>query len=618
MNSGKTNSGLSKKIKNNSLKVRFIVFFTAFVVAICSTITVVSLRQTVSMAMDIFTDQGMPLVRKASALIDGDKFQALARNKDPDDPYYLKTQRDMLYLKEASGAAFLYTMAEVSGMTYMYVIDGSGEMDDGENFSPLGAEEDVSGYDGAFFETLKTGEPRISDITFQGDWGWLISLYAPIKNSGGEVVGLIGCDYQADELRSIIFSQVISRTLISVIFIAAGLALECIFLRMIFTPLRKVSLPMEEIAEGEGDLTVSIPSIGSDEMGRLSINFNRFVGKLREIMKAIDESVKELTANAVNLQGEAAGMEEALEEIFTGIGGIRDQAQDQNDRARVTYDGVKLIERRIDGLGQMLSRQLSAVQQSSASVNEMTASIQSVAENIGRVSARYEQLVQNAKSGRENQRETGDCVTRIVQQTENLIKANSAINKIAARTNLLSMNAAIEAAHAGNAGRGFAVVAEEIRNLSETATAQSKTIKEHIGKIQETIKLIVGAAERSGVSFDNIDSDIADLSGMIAEVRTAMDEQNTGIREILHAVRDIDESTQSITAEASGMKNDSVPVFAGIDELVKNTGRILEHTELSIRQTDEMKQAAKQVLAVASRNGVNAQDVFRIVEKFKI
>jgi methyl-accepting chemotaxis protein len=603
---------------NHSLKTRFIIFFTTFVVAICGVITFISLRQTVSVAMDIFTGQGMPLVHKVSALIDGDRFQALVRSGDPEDPWYEETRRAMLLLKEASGAVFLYTMAEVQDMTWMFVIDGSSEMDDEENFSPLGAEEDVSDYDKAFLETLNTGEIRISDITFQEGWGWLISIYTPIRNSAGEMVGIIGCDYQAEELRNIILGQVFGRVLLSAIFIIAGLALEFIFLKMIFDPLQRISLPMEEIAAGEGDLTVSIPSMGNNEVGHLALHFNRFTGKLREIMKVIDGSVKELTANAVNLQVEAAGMEEALEEIFIGIEGIRDQARNQNDRTQAVRDGVKMIEQRIDGLGEMLSRQLSAVHQSSTAIHEMTASIQSVAENINRVSARCDQLVKNTASGRENQQETGDCVSMIVQQTESLIKANQAINKIAARTNLLSMNAAIEAAHAGNAGKGFAVVAEEIRNLSETATDQSKTIKTHIGAIQETIKRIVGASEKSALSFDGIDADIGDLSSMIAEVQTSMNEQNTGIREILRAVEDIDGSARSINSEASGMKNDSAPVFAGFDELAKNIARILEHTEMSIRQIDGMKQAAKQVLAVASRNGTNAQDVLRIVERFKV
>jgi methyl-accepting chemotaxis protein len=248
----------------------------------------------------------------------------------------------------------------------------------------------------------------------------------------------------------------------------------------------------------------------------------------------------------------------------------------------------------------------------------MTASIQSVTDTINRITLRYEQLVKNAKSGKGNQQETGTGIARIARQTENLTDANTAINKIAARTNLLSMNAAIEAAHAGDSGRGFAVVAEEIRNLSETATEQSKTIKQHIYEIQETVKLIVAASERSSFSFDSIDTDIGDLNDMISEVQTAMSEQNSGIQEILSAVRDINESAQAITAAAGEMKKSSIPVFTGIDDLVKNTELILDHTELSLQRSNNMKDVSNQVLEVAGRNGANAQDVLRIVEKFKI
>jgi methyl-accepting chemotaxis protein len=606
--------------KRQSIKLRFIFFFSIFVFAICSTITIVFSRETIEVATEIFIEQGLPLVEKTLVLIDGDKFRALTQSLDASDPWYGEIQKQMHDLKLSSGSEYLYAIAPVSGQqdVYMYIIDGSSTPDDKEMFSPLGTEENIAGYDAAFFRTIETKKTQFSDLAYQEGWGWMISIYTPVLDSRREAVGIIGCDFSAEKLHSIIISQIIKGIILSVVFIAIGLLLMFIFLRMIFIPLKKVSDYMEEIAAGEGDLTVTIPAGKDNEVGTLAAGFNLFVGKLREIMKTIDRSIRELTANAGNLSGQTAEMTEALGNIFTGVEGIRNQAREQNVRAKNTYDGVKVIEQRIDGLEERLSRQLHAVEESSASINEMTASIQSVTDNVNRVTSRYEQLVKNAKSGKENQRETGNCINQIVKQTENLINANAAINKIAAQTNLLSMNAAIEAAHAGDAGRGFAVVAEEIRSLSETATEQSKTIKQHIQEIQETVKLIVTASDKSARSFDGIDADIGDLNDMISEVQTAMSEQNTGIQEILSAVREINESAQAITTAARDMKNDSVPVFAGIDDLVKNTRLILEHTEISIQRTNEMKKVSGQMLDVAERNGVNAQDVQRIVERFKI
>jgi methyl-accepting chemotaxis protein len=606
--------------KHQSIRLRFILFFTIFVISICTVITTIFLRQITSVAMDIFTDQGLPLVEKTAALIDGDKFEALCQTLDPDDPWYEEIRVAMYELKLTSRCEYLYTMAAIPGAEYdfYFIIDGSAPPDDEEKFSPLGSEENVEDYDAAFFRTFQTQKIEISGLVMQEGWGWLISVYAPVFNSQGKMVGIIGCDFLAEKVYQIILSQVFRGVLLSLAFIAAGLILMLIFLRMIFVPLKQVSLSMEEIAAGEGDLTALIPAMKHDEVGILAVSFNRFVGKLREIMSTIDASVKELTGNARNLNGQASAMMDSLGAIFSGIEGIREQARDQNITAKTSYDGVKRIEERIDGLEEKLSTQLHAVEQSSASINQLTASIQSVTDNINRVSRRYEELVKNAKSGKDNQRETSECIGRIVKQTENLIDANSAITRIAARTNLLSMNAAIEAAHAGAAGKGFAVVAEEIRNLSETAAEQSKTIKQHITEIQGTIKQIVSAAEKSSGSFNSIDADIGELNNMISEVQSAMQEQNAGIRDILDAVKAINESAQSITAAAGKMKNDSVPVFAGINDLVKNTALILEHTEVSIEQTGGMKKTSEQMLEVAGRNGVNAQDVLSIVERFKI
>jgi methyl-accepting chemotaxis protein len=606
--------------KKRSIKFRFMLFFTLFVIAICSTISFVSIKQTIDVTTRMFTARGIPIVENVLELIDPDRFEALAESLDDGDPYYEETRLRMLALKEIFGCEYLYTMAAVPGNPdyYRFIIDGSSPPDDEENFSPLGSEEDVSGYDTAFFQAMETRQIVSGEMVFQEGWGWLISSYASIVNSGGRLVGIIGCDFDASELHRIIIGQIIRGVIFSTAFIIAGLLLEFIFLRMIFVPLKKVSLSMEEIANGEGDLTVSIPAAYNDEVGSLAHCFNLFSGKLREIMRTIDSSVKELTANANHLNGQAADMIHSLKSTFSDIEGIRDQAKAQNNQAKISYDGVKQIKNHIDSLESMLSKQLAAVERSSASVNEMSAGIQAAAEKTNRVGQRYDQLVRNTESGKANQKETSGHISRIAKQTEDLINANTAISKIAARTKLLAMNAAIEAAHAGAAGMGFAVVAEEIRNLSETAAEQSKTIKQHIQEIQETTILMVSASEQSALSFDKIDTGVSDLNDMIHGVQSAMAEQNDGIQEILRAVRDINESAQFINSEADEMKNDSIPVFSGIDDLVKNTGQILDHAEVSLRRTDEMRKTSDQVLEVAGRNGVNARDVLRIVEKFRI
>jgi methyl-accepting chemotaxis protein len=587
-------------------------------IVICAVIAGTSIITTVRVVTAAFVEQGLPLINQTAAIIDGDRFEALAKSLDPEDPYYAEVQSRMFSLKEGSSCLYLYTMAPVKDTLYRFIIDGSALPADTENFSPLGLEEDTGEYDDAFQKTVASLETRYGRLSYEGDWGWMISIYAPILNSRGSFVGIIGCDFDASPLYNNIRSLAIWQIAFSLGAILLGLSLMIIFVRMIFNPLEQISVPMGEIAAGEGDLTVSIPGMKDDEIGLLAARFNRFVEKLREIILTINTSVKELNLNTEGLQNQSGEMTDALGAISSEIGGIRDKALNQSALARNTYDGVKQIEALIDNLTLMFPKQLAAVEQSSSAINQMTAGIQAVSKNIQDLTGRYENLAKNTREGKAYQEETKVAVDSIVKQLENLISANMAINQIAARTNLLAMNAAIEAAHAGNSGRGFAVVAEEIRNLSETATAQSKTIKAYIQEIEATVNRIVMASEKSLASLNTIDGDMGDVNDMISRINTATSEQDNGIREILSAIRDVSEGAQSIHHAAGEMKRNSTPVFAGIDALVKDAGEILNYTEFSMSRTQEVEKMAGVVLEVASRNRTNAGEVLDMVRRFKV
>ncbi|MDR3160507.1 MAG: methyl-accepting chemotaxis protein [Spirochaetaceae bacterium] len=604
--------------KGKSLKFQFILFFTLFVMVICTVMAGTSISTTIRVVTTAFIEQGLPLVNQVAALIEGDTFERLAETLDADDPSYEELQSRMFALKEMSSCRYLYTMAPIDGSRYRFIIDGSGSPEDTENFSPLGEEEDTAGYDDAFRKTIATRETRYSRLSYEGDWGWMISIYTPILNSRGSFVGIIGCDFDASALYNNLRSLAIRQLAFSLGAVLLGLSLMFIFVKMIFTPLDRISVPLEEIAAGEGDLTISIPGMKDDEIGLLAARFNRFVGKLREIIITITHSVKDLNLNTEELRGQSVEMTEALKAVAAELAGIRDRALNQSVLARNSYDGVKQIEALIDNLALMFPRQLAAMEQSSASINQMTAGIREVSKNIRYLTERYEELVKNTREGKAFQEETKTSVDSIVGQLQNLVSANMAVNQIAARTNLLAMNAAIEAAHAGDSGKGFAVVAEEIRNLSETATAQSQTIKAYIREIEGTVNRIVMASENSLASLNHIEGDIGEVNSMINRINSVTSEYDGGIQEILSAVREVNEIAQSIHTTAEETKSSSIPVFAGIDALVKDAGEILKYTEFSMSRIQEVERLAAQALDVASRNRTNAGEVLDIVRRFKV
>ncbi|MDR2185484.1 MAG: hypothetical protein LBO80_07450 [Treponema sp.] len=205
-----------------SLKFRFTLFFVLFIAAVYSVVIITSLQQLMGITETIGYELGAPIVEEIAALIDGDAFEALSRSLDPQDPWYEETRLAMLSIKEESNCIYLYTMAPVSGTAFRYIIDGSAPPDDEETFSPLGTEEDISDYLKPVQRTLETKTPQISNLDFNTQWGWVVSLYAPILNSSGEAVGVIGCDFKAEEIYERLWSQIARQLIASAVFVTAG------------------------------------------------------------------------------------------------------------------------------------------------------------------------------------------------------------------------------------------------------------------------------------------------------------------------------------------------------------------------------------------------------------
>jgi uncharacterized protein (DUF2062 family) len=213
---------VKKEKKPRSLKFRFTLFFVLFIIAVYSIVVITSLQQLVGITETIGYELGAPIVEETAALIDGDAFEALSRSLDPQDPWYEKTRLAMLSIKENSNCIYLYTMAPVAGTVFRYIIDGSAPPEDKELFSPLGATEDISSYLKPVLRTLESKARHISNLDFNTQWGWVVSIYAPILNSSGEAVGIIGCDFKAEEIYDRLWSQIMRQLIVAAVFAVIG------------------------------------------------------------------------------------------------------------------------------------------------------------------------------------------------------------------------------------------------------------------------------------------------------------------------------------------------------------------------------------------------------------
>jgi hypothetical protein len=206
----------------HSLKFRFTLFFVLFIIAVYSIVIITSLQQLVGITETIGFELGDPILKETAAIIDGDAFETLSTSLDPRDPWYEETRRAMLAIKEQTGCIYLYTMAPVEGTVFRYIIDGSAPPEDEDAFSPLGTEEDIAGYSRAVLTAMEEKTVQISNLDFNTQWGWVVSVYSPILNSSGRAVGVIGCDFKAAEIYEHLWPQIVRQLIVSAVFIITG------------------------------------------------------------------------------------------------------------------------------------------------------------------------------------------------------------------------------------------------------------------------------------------------------------------------------------------------------------------------------------------------------------
>jgi len=602
----------------NSLKFRLLVFFIIFVIVLTITLVLMGVRQLSQTVINAFSEQGILLVEKGAMLIDGDAFEKLAKSLDEEDPFYEATRIKMLDLKELSGAMYFYTSAPSHGDYWNYIVDGSAPPDDEENFSPLGDSFDASEYDDAFRRAVANLTTEISGLVDQGEWGWLISVYTPLLNSKGELVGIVACDFDGEELHTSILSIEIQQTIIGLVGMFIGIVMLLLIMRMIFMPVKEVCAILKEISQGEGDLTIRINNIKENEIGELAGFFNVTLDKIRDLIINIMKETSALSDTGNDLATNMSETAAAINQITENIQSIQVRIQSQSESVSETHATMEQVVQNINNLNNHVENQSSHIASASSAIEEMVANTRSVTDTLVRNSENVEVLRDSSENGLSGLQEVAADIKEIARESEGLMNINSVMENISSQTNLLSMNAAIEAAHAGEAGKGFAVVAGEIRKLAENSSQQSKTISDVLKKIKQSIDKITRSTGNVMNKFDDINIGVKTVADQEEQIRCSMEEQQSGSKQILEGISNINEITRHVEDGSQAMLNGAKEVIMESTSLEKVTQEITSGMSEMSAGAHQINVAVNHIKEISRQNRENITILVKEVSRFKV
>jgi methyl-accepting chemotaxis protein len=279
---------------------------------------------------------------------------------------------------------------------------------------------------------------------------------------------------------------------------------------------------------------------------------------------------------------------------------------------------VQKLSGQIKSLEESIFTQTSSITEASAAVEEMVGNISSIGTVTEKMAAQFETVGKASDEGSRIQKESGERIREIVEQSHALQEANRIIATIASNTNLLAMNAAIEAAHAGEAGRGFAVVADEIRSLAESSAAESKKISVELKQIVSTINHIVKDSEASGHAFAEVSHRIDETERLVLEVNNAIREQKTGAAEVVESLRIMNELTMKVKDGSQEMTKGSEVMVREIGSLQGSAGEISSSMEKMSGSIRDINTGAREVSNLAASARSSIQKISGIADGFEV
>lgn len=570
-----------------SIKMKILVTFAVLILLMGVTISIFSVRNANKVVIDSISQLTVGTAERAVEMIDTGQFQDIALNLEENE-YYHELKDKLNQMRKDSGLDYMYTLSRRKtddGYEYYYVVDG---YDEGEDFCPLGeiAENPEEGY-ALLLKTFETGEQQ-AELSVTDEWGALVSVYVPIKNDAGELIGALGADFNASDIQALLDSNEQQMILLVAAFLVISVVVVFIVISRLVKPLQTLAEEAELV--GAGDLTVKLEAKSDDEIGKVSMSFNKMVQDLKNVIQTINHNTLHLNERSMGLLADINQTKEAGEQIAVTMQNLSEESSSQFKSAE---ESVRMMEGITEGIHHIV--------EASSNVSELSHNTLREAENGNK---KLDTVSSQIKTIGESVNNSFNIINALQAHSVEISSILKIIQEISSQTNLLALNASIEAARAGEHGKGFAVVAEEVKKLAEQSSESADSIKHIIEQIGEDVTQNTEVMEM--------------VKGQVKEGIVLIEETEEAFKNIMNAIQNVDSHIHETTATSEEMLAATEEITASALGTTKISEQMLDGTRESVAITNEHYDLVKNISLSIEGLSTMANDLKVATDKFKL